>query len=205
MDTLSIIFGNENKVKLLRLFLFNENANLDIDDISLRAKVDKKSLATELRALERIGCIKKKNFFKEFIKRTKEKDIKINKKVNGWIFDPNFQYSDALRHLFSLAMVSSHDDLSKRLSTTGRIKFLVVAGLFIQNSESRLDLLVVGDGIKMPRLESIIKQIEAEIGREVRYSAFETPDFMYRIGLYDKLVRDVLDYPHKTLINKINI
>ncbi len=205
MDTLSIIFGSQNKVKLLRLFLFNDNTVFDLDDISVRAKVDKKALKKEMISLEKIGCIKKKDFNKEVTKKIKDKEVKVSKKFKGWTYDLNFHYGDALRHLFSLATVSSHDDLTKRISTIGRIKFFVVAGVFIQDPESRVDMLVVGDSLKIPRLESMIRQMEAEIGREIRYSAFETPEFMYRMSLFDKLVRDVIDFPHKTLINKLNI
>ena len=54
-------------------------------------------------------------------------------------------------------------------------------------------------------MERVIRSIEAEIGKELRYASFETPDFRYRLGMYDKLVRDILDFPHKKVVDKIGV
>jgi hypothetical protein len=43
------------------------------------------------------------------------------------------------------------------------------------------------------------------MGKEIRYSAFETGEFQYRLGMYDKLIRDVLDYPHETVLDKLGV
>jgi hypothetical protein len=47
--------------------------------------------------------------------------------------------------------------------------------------------------------------MEAEIGKELVFASFETADFHYRLGMYDKLIRDILDYPHQKLLDKLNI
>ena len=47
--------------------------------------------------------------------------------------------------------------------------------------------------------------LEAELGREIRYAFFTTPDFRYRLGVYDRLLRDVFDYPHRVLLDKIGL
>jgi len=55
------------------------------------------------------------------------------------------------------------------------------------------------------KVESAIRSLEAEIGIEIRYAAMTSEDLMYRVGMYDKLTRDVFDYPHKILIDKIGV
>jgi hypothetical protein len=42
--------------------------------------------------------------------------------------------------------------------------------------------------------------MEAEIGGELSYAVFETKEFLYRLNMYDKLVRDILDYPHEVVV-----
>ena len=54
-------------------------------------------------------------------------------------------------------------------------------------------------------MEHTMKTLESEIGKELRYSYFTTDDFNYRNGMCDKLTRDILDYPHKKLVNKLGI
>jgi hypothetical protein len=47
--------------------------------------------------------------------------------------------------------------------------------------------------------------MEAEIGKELRYAYFSTDEFRYRLSMYDKLIRDILDYPHRVLLDKLGI
>ena len=54
-------------------------------------------------------------------------------------------------------------------------------------------------------LDNIIKTIESEIGREIRYAVFETSEFNYRYSIFDKFLRDILEYPHEKIINKLNL
>ena len=82
---------------------------------------------------------------------------------------------------------------------------MVLSGIFIRESDSVVDILIVGDKIKKHVVESALGSIEAELGKELTYAFFETNDFKYRIGVYDKFIRDIFDYPHKKIINKLNI
>ena len=47
--------------------------------------------------------------------------------------------------------------------------------------------------------------MEAEIGKELRYAVLNTKEFIYRLDMYDKFIRDILDYPHERLIEKIKV
>jgi len=82
----------------------------------------------------------------------------------------------------------------------GRVKFLAVSGIFIKNKDSRVDLLIVGDKLKKNKIEEGVKKLEAEIGMELVYAVFETKEFVYRLSMYDKLVRDILDFPHEIVL-----
>ena len=37
------------------------------------------------------------------------------------------------------------------------------------------------------------------------YSALESAELRYRVGMYDKLTRDVFDYKHQIVVDKIGI
>lgn len=80
------------------------------------------------------------------------------------------------------------------------MKLIIISGIFIKNHDSRVDLLIVGDKMKRKKIEEGIKKIEAEIGIELVYAVFETKEFIYRLNMYDKLVRDILDYPHEVVL-----
>ena len=82
---------------------------------------------------------------------------------------------------------------------------IIVAGIFIDEIDSRVDVLLVGDKMKKPIIEGVLKRLEAELGRELTYGMMETGEFEYRFGIYDKFIRDIIDYPHLVVLNKMNL
>ena len=211
METLGKLFGSIAKVKIMRLFLSNEETSFDNAEISKRAKISLPILRKELNTLNKAGFIKKRIFYKEIqkkIKKTKKKPAHIKiikKKVSGWIINEKFSYLDPLQNLLVNMTTFASPEVLKKMNGAGKLKLVLVAGVFIQNLDSRIDILVVGDNIKIGILERAMSILESEVGRELRYVVFDTQDFKYRMNVYDKLVRDVLDFPHQKIINKLGI
>lgn len=192
-------------MKVIKLFLFNPETAYDTVQVSERAQISIGAARSEINNLERIGFIKQKSFTKE-IKRQKNRDIDvIRKRANGWMLDTKFPYIDALLSFLSTINPFRHKDIIEKISRAGKIQLLIISGIFIKEPDSRVDLLVVGDSLKNGMLENVIKTIEAEIGKEIRYAVFETKEFTYRLGMFDKLIRDILDFPHEKIINKLNL
>lgn len=189
MDTLGILFGSQNRVKILRLFFLNSEGIMENKEISRRSKVLPAALRREISVLYKAGFIKKKSFGK----------------IKGWQINSEFPLLTLLRNLLLNSVPLSVDDLSKKLKAVGKIKLIIISGIFMQNDDNRIDLLVVGDSIKKHKIEKTIKDIEAVVGRELKYAFFDTDEFLYRLGIYDKFVRDILDYPHEKILNKLNV
>ena len=197
MDTLTAIFGNQAKVRILRLFLFNSEMPFFLSEIVERTKTGSAAVRKELSTLLKAGLLKKRLTTKEIS----------GKKVHGlsYALNAKFVYIDQLKNFLTVSSVSADDSLLKKFSNIGRLKLAVASGIFIQNWDARVDLLLVGDELDLSRIENIIKGIEAEIGKEIAYSAFETSDFEYRMGIHDRVVRDILDYPHVTLLDRLGV
>ncbi len=191
METLAKLFGNESKVKIMRLFLFNEDTVFDAGEISERVKADISKVRKEVNLLEKIGLIKRRSH-------------KSSRKT-GFVLNKQFDYLVPLQNFLINVEPFSDREIINRVSRVGSIKLIVVAGVFIQEPESRIDILIVGDHIKNSTLDNMIKNLEAEIGKELRYVYFTTEDFKYRLSMCDKLMRDILDYPHRKVLNKLGI
>ena len=205
IQILEKIFGSNGKVKIMRLFLFNKETSFDIGDIVSKTRISKDKARKELVNLEKAGLLKKKNFTKEVVKKLKKGDKIIKKKATGWIFNPKFPYVRPLQNFLIHINPLKHKDVINRVSNIGKIKLVIVAGVFIQELESRVDLLVVGDNLNAARLRNAVREIEAEIGKELRYASFSTEDFEYRHGMMDKLVRDILDFPHERVVDRLDL
>lgn len=205
MDILVKLFGSSARIKILRLFLFNSEESFSIKEVTDRARITPSEAKKEVALLLSIGLIKKKAFSKEVNVIVRKKPAVKKIKGIGYALDGKFPYLTSLKNLLITVSLHDNNDLVERFSKAGRLKLVIVAGVFIQDWESRVDLLIVADGLNISKLDGVIKNLESEIGKEIRYSAFETPDFEYRIGIYDKLVRDILDFPHMTLVDRIDI
>lgn len=193
METLSKLFGSENKVKIMRLFLFNPEHTFNTSEIAERVKAEPTKVRREVSLIEKMGLIRHR--------------ANVNKKRGGnaYYLDQNFSYLTSLQNFLINTEPLHSTDIIKRISKLGSIKLIIVAGVFIQESESRLDILIVGDNIKKTSLDNTIKTLESEIGKELKYAHFTTEDFKYRLSMFDKLVRDILDYPHKKILNKLGV
>ncbi len=191
MEILSKLFGSETKVKAMRLFLSNPEHVFYTKDISERVKSEASKVRKELSVLEKAGLIKRKATGK--------------KGGHGFALDTSFAYLAPLQGFLINTEPLQSKEIIKKITKLGSIKLIVVSGVFMQESESRADLLIVGDGIKKNKLENTIRIIESEVGKELKYAQFTTEDFKYRLSMYDKLTRDILDYPHRKVLNKLGL
>jgi len=205
MDILGTIFGSEARVKIMRLFLFNDEAVFDIDMVSEKSKVDKNTVKKEIKLLEKAKLIKKRLFVKTLINKKDKKGNPIKIKAHGFCLDQDFLYITALRQLLIKTKMLEGGEIVRRLSKAGKLKLVIVSGVFTQDKDTRVDMFVVGNNMRKSVLNNVIKSIEAELGKELVYVYFETQDYLYRLGMYDKLIRDVLDYPHQVLLDKISL
>lgn len=205
MEILSKLFGGTSKVKIMRLFLSNPGEAYDNKMISSKAKVATDISRGVVTQLKSTGLIKSKVFMKEVEKKKGRKKVIVKKKTNGWILDTNFPYYKSLYNLLIQGRPTDNKGLLGKIKPTGRVKLIITAGVFIQDPDSRLDLLIVGDKIKKGALDKVVRNLEAEIGKELGYAVFDTNEFLYRMNVYDKLVRDVIEYPHETILDKIGI
>lgn len=203
MDTLEKIFGSTPKVKMMRLFLFNPQSAFDTDSVSRRTKTQPIKTRSEIMNLEKIGLIKRKYFTKELSKKG-GRDLK-RKRVEGWTLNEKFPFLEPLQNFLIHIPPVQQQEILEKIKKAGVIKLVIFAGVFIQDWDSRLDILVVGDKLKKGIIQSVMSDIESVVGKELKYSFFETQEFVYRLGVCDKLVRDVLDYPHKKIINKLEM
>jgi len=189
----------------MRLFLFNPNEVYDIDMLSKKTSVARNIVRKEVSNLEKAGLVKKRSFLKAPAWANGKRKTAEKKRTSGYNLDKDFHYLSALQNLLIKIPPYTSRELEKRFKNCGSVKLLLISGVFLQEWDSVADILIVGDKLKNASLEAIIRKLESEIGRELSYAAFDTTEFEYRINVYDKLVRDILDFPHQKIVNKLDI
>ena len=63
----------------------------------------------------------------------------------------------------------------------------------------------LGDDISKRKLDNFLSNVESELGKTVSYTLMETDEFKYRMGMFDRFLRDIFEYPHEKLLNKLNL
>jgi hypothetical protein len=200
------LFGSSSRIKIIRLFFLNPEILFNPREISRRTKVALPAVRREILLLKNIGFIKQKEEkIDEIIKLKKGKIKNKKKKIQGLKLNTFFPFLHPLKNLVINTAPIDKEKLIKILSSIGRMKLIILSGIFIQSDNSNADVFLVGDSIRRGALERVLKNIEAQIGKELVYAVFSTKEFLYRFGMYDRFVRDVLDYPHEKIVNKLNI
>ncbi len=179
------IFGGEAKVKIMRLFIFNPGLTLSSREVSKRARTSSEATRKELSSLLKAGLLKRGS--------------------RGFVLNRGYRHLSAISNFLIDANPMTEKELAKKIANTGNIKLILTSGVFIHDQDSRVDILVVGDHIKHGKILSVMNGIEAELGKELRYAVFETADFQYRLGIYDKLIRDILDSKHEKVVDKLGL
>src|SRR3989344_4541911 len=188
MEILGRLFGSPARVKIIRLFVFNPRIVYELTDIVKRTKVPEKIVRAEIVGLRSAGLIKTKTFYKDVIEKRGKSKVVVRRRVKGIVLEEKFPYLQALSSFLINASPVKETDVLKRLSGVGKLKFVAIAGIFLKDFESRLDILVVGDKLKRRLLERAIRRLESEIGREIRFAVFSSNDFKYRLSVYDRLI-----------------
>jgi len=187
-DSLSKLFGSQARLKLLRLFLFNPKLYFTVSAISMHSRVGVGEVKQEMAVL----------YAADVVKRIR------NARGIRYILNEEFSFLGPLQNLL-LNAPARGEEIYSLIKMTGVIKLVVLGGFFVGDEEGPVDLLVVGDRFKDKQLKDKIRVLESEIGKEIRFSYLSTPDFFYRMNVSDRLVRDMFDYPHKVVFDKLDI
>ncbi|MDP2665730.1 MAG: hypothetical protein Q8P23_03830 [bacterium] len=176
-------------MKTIRLFVFNRDTVLTLDEVAQRTKLSKEAARHEIAELLDAGLIRKKG----------------ERSSARYQVNSRFEHLVALDDFIRETTTVRPQKIIATLKRAGTLRLVALTGHFTGILEPQIDLLVVGDHLEERTLAHAVHALEAELGREIRYASFVTADFRYRLGVYDRLLRDVFDYPHRLLIDKIGL
>ncbi len=159
METLAKLFGGQARIKIMRLFLLNE-VPFEIEEIVSRSRVTKANARREVNGLTAMGFIKHKII-------TSEGSTGAKNKASAWYINPSFQYLKAVREILVDPDLLLQEDLAKRFQPVGRIKLMIVSGVFIGEDKSRVDVMLVGDKLKKNVIQQVVKVLKLKLAKSL--------------------------------------
>jgi len=188
------LFGSKTRVKLLHLFLNNPGKSFYVREITRLIDEQINSVRRELSNMLGVGII-----------TSDTSDNKLYYEVNQ-----RYEHYVALRAIFAdqpqktAKVVRAADDWLPIITGLPGVRIAVAAGVLVQGSASKVDLLIVGS-IAPAKLKSAIKSIERLEGRELTYSTLPYEEFYYRLSVRDKFITEILNSSHQVVVDTDNV
>lgn len=195
--TLEILFDSSPKIRLIRFFVRNTDNFYSAPEIAKKLRLPLAKVNPAIKDFELAGFLKKKSI------RVKLKKGSV--KRIGYVMDSDFYLAEELKNIVVKTMPYTEEKMTKDFLKLGKMKLVVLAGIFLNSDKKRVDLFLVGDKINKRRLNNLISNLEVQIGKSIDYSLMDTKEFNYRYKMFDRFVRDIFEYPNKRLIEKIKI
>lgn len=212
-DFLSQLVGNSARARILRVLVFNEHRMLTALEAGRRAGLQRREAERELRAMSAWGVARRVTAEARPVepkipaRGSKERGSQKKsgkKEVGGdmWMLNPEFAHLRPLSAFVHEVSPIRHEKIVSALRQGGRLAAVILSGSFLGDPSRPADLIVAADAFNERRLDQAVRKLEPLFGREIRYAAFSTPEFRYRLTIQDRLIRDTLDYPHLVLLDK---
>lgn len=196
-DFLSTFLGNQHRARVVRAFAANDLDEMSMAVIMKRAGV---SLSVAKREVKALAAMKLLRCAKRQVETAKGR----KKAEEMWSLNSDHKYTRALTVFVREVSPTQFHEVERAIKGAGKVSTLVLSGLFVGDHSRPADLLIAGD-MNQRRLERAVRGLEPKFGREIRYALLTTPEFRYRITVQDRLVRDVLDFPHRVLVDRTGI
>jgi hypothetical protein len=83
------------------------------------------------------------------------------------------------------------------------ILFLVATGVLANDDRGAVDLLIVCRNPHSASIPRAVLKAERLVGLPLRYSVMSLDEYFGRRQSFDRMLRDVLDFSHRTLVMKL--
>lgn len=209
------LFGSNARVKLLKLFFLHPQQRFYIREVARQLKLPLNSVFRELNNLEEIGLLATENIPESDSatapaldlpigqsRKVKEADKKQDKKY--YRLNQDFIFFNEIQSLIIKSQMLYEKDFTDQLKKTGAIKLLVLSGVFVNNLEAPVDLLIVGD-CNRRKLANTVSALEDELVKDINYTVMNQDEFAYRREITDMFLYNILDGEKIVVIDEDNI
>ncbi|MCX6793028.1 MAG: hypothetical protein NTY12_03295 [Candidatus Falkowbacteria bacterium] len=191
---LAKLFGSMARVKILKLFLLNPETSYYIRQVSRHLNLQLNAVRRELENLETMGLLSShQGTDDEFVGgRTDKKFFQANK---------DFILFNEIKELIIKAQILCEKEFTDKLKKLGPIKLLILSGLFLNDKQAPVDMLIVGEFSK-DKVAKLVKDLEEELVNEVNYAVLTEEEFRYRQQVTDVFLYSVLESKKVVVIDE---
>lgn len=177
---LSSLFGSPARVKILSAFLTKPDEKYYLRQLARDLELQVNSVRREIINLEEIGLII------PIAEETKAKEKKYYTINKGFLLFPE------MKALFIKSQILSTKEFAENVQKLYTPKLLILAGFFVEDANSKTDILIVGK-INKEKFIKTVRDLEVMIGREVNYTIMEEKEYLYRREVLDIFLNKIME------------
>jgi hypothetical protein len=217
---LETLFGSKTRVQLLRSFLLEPKKKYYIRQLSRQLDIQLNAIRRELENLENFGLLKSEKsseksqdgedvFAEEPDKgkcsnNSKNIDRSIVQEKKFYRVNTDFILFEELRALILKSQVLNEKKYLEKLLKIGKVQLMVLCGIFVNDFDSPIDILIVG-GNNRNRIVDQIRDMEREVGREINFTIMDMEEFKYRRDMTDVFLYSILEGKKIKLIDELGL
>lgn len=197
---LDSLFGSKTRAKMLNLFFNNPESCYYVREITRELKENINSIRREIVNLEKIGIVKDVPTDSLAIDPSVKKNDQKEKRKYYQV-DQDFPLYEEMRNLIIKSKVLVDDELLEKLKNLKGVKILVLTGVFVLDSYTRADILVVGN-VDKDAVRRIIGKMEQGREHPLRYTIMTSKEFDYRNSMTDKFLFEIMEGKKIVVVDK---
>lgn len=187
---LAKLFGSTARVKILKLFLLNPDTSYYIRQIARHLNLQLSAVRRELENLETLELLESHAGSEEDEAEEGSRGNKNDRKY--YKAKRDFILFSEIRELILKAQILCEKDFTDKLKKLGTIRLLILSGLFLNDTQAGVDMLIVGNFDKT-KVAKLVRKLEEELVTEVNYAVLSEEEFKYRRQVTDVFLYSVLE------------
>lgn len=191
MDSLIKIFQSENgeiRLKILRFFLAKPNESFKIDEIEEKTKIKRDKIKKEVAFLSGSS----------FLDRVVD-----SKGYSSFRLNNNFEHKITLNDLVFDFQNINKKLIVDKLKKIGRIKLLYFTGVFVNDMDAEIDIVIVADNMKQKEINRATSDLNSIFANKLRLLIMDVEEFDYRYKMFDRFLRLVLEGRKIVIVDKL--
>lgn len=185
---LTKLFGSHARVKLLKIFVLNQNEKFYLRQLARDLKMQVNSIRRELDNLKSFGLLVEDEIDDKFDDEEKSHS-KTEKKF--YHVDKDFVLFSELKALIVKSQILSSNEFVEKLKTACSPRVLILSGTLANNPKSQTDILMVGR-FNRDKVLALISELELDLGREINFTIMDYREYRYRVDIADFFIYNII-------------
>ncbi len=193
------LFGSKTRLKLIRLFYRHQETPFFVRELTRLTGVQINAIRRELETLLKASLIKE----------VEPEDNNSFEAGSGlrkyYVLDTSsLLYPEIQALILKDQLLAQEEFINELKEKGGKIKLLLLTGLFTADHHAQSDILLVGE-MKEKIVGRLVAQYEQEFGSEIRYTIMSEKEFLDRRRVMDKFLYSLFECKNMKVVNEYGV